>query len=279
MTIPQKLKPGDTVAVIAPSGVVNAGKLRAGAGVLEGMGLRVRIMPGCRMSHGYLAAPDGERLRDLHAAFSDEEIRAVFAARGGYGAARLLPYIDYSLIRRNPKIFAGFSDITALHIAFNQRCNLVTYHAPMPAADLPGADERTLESFRAELFAGSGTLPGMYTLTGGNLTVIAAGIGTPFEIDTRGKMLFMEETGEPPYRVDRLFVQLKQAGKFRDAAGFVLGDFSPENLTTIKLAVSELLVPEGKPVITGVPCGHCMPNITLPLGQVVSLVTESVTES
>ncbi|MCL2264159.1 MAG: hypothetical protein FWC08_13165, partial [Defluviitaleaceae bacterium] len=113
-------------------------------------------------------------------------------------------------------------------------------------------------------------------LTGGNLTVIASMIGTEYEIDTRGRILFLEETGESAYRVDRLLLQLKLAGKLGDASGFVLGDFSPETTETIKLAIGELLVPEGKPILAGLACGHCMPNITLPLGQTVQISTESL---
>jgi muramoyltetrapeptide carboxypeptidase len=163
----------------------------------------------------------------------------------------------------------------------------------MPAADLPNADDITLASFKKNLFADTvsphtheiikkgstkiitkGFAKGK--LTGGNLTVIASLTGTPYEINTKGRILFLEETGEPPYRIDRLLLQLKQSGKLKDASGFILGDFSPENLQTIKLAVSELLIPEGKPILAGFPCGHCIPNITLPLGQTVEISTESL---
>ncbi|MCL2198396.1 MAG: LD-carboxypeptidase [Defluviitaleaceae bacterium] len=297
MTIPPKLKKGDTVAITATSGPVNPQKLAAGIKILENMSLKVRIMESCHTTHSddaspYLAAPDEIRLRDLHTAFSDPDIKGIFAARGGYGAARLLPHLNYNLIRQNPKIFAGYSDVTALHIALNQICNLVTYHAPMPAADLPTADLPTLKSLHQSLFVAThpqmpksfegglgetflqksfpqGFKKGL--LKGGNLSVICASLGTPYEIDTRGCVLFLEEIDEPPYRIDRMIVQLKQAGKLRDAVGFVLGDFSPETTETIKLAIGELLVAEGKPVLVGLPCGHCMPNMTLPLGAVAEI--------
>jgi len=308
--MPVKLREGDTVAITAPSGPVNPEKLSAGIKILENMGLRVVVMESCYASHEYLAGTDAQRLRDLHIAFADKNIRGIFAARGGYGAGRLLPYLDYDLIKKNPKIFAGYSDVTALHIVLNQFCKLITFHAPMPAADLPNADEFTLSALKKMLFVGRqwdgphvlhssarhgsrpSTFPGFFIplknppthtlkiinpgnargiLTGGNLTLIAASIGTPYEIKTRGRILFLEETGEPPYRVDRLLLQLKHAGKLKHAAGFILGDFSPESPETIKLAISELLIPEGKPIIGGLACGHTMPNITLPLGQVMQI--------
>ncbi|MCL2388170.1 MAG: hypothetical protein FWC89_11585, partial [Defluviitaleaceae bacterium] len=113
-------------------------------------------------------------------------------------------------------------------------------------------------------------------LTGGNLTLIVSSLGTPWEIDTRGKILFIEEIGEDAYRIDRMLLQLKLSRKLTTAAGFLLGNFSPENLDTIKLALGELVVPEEKPIVGGLPCGHCMPNLTLPLGQMVRITTESL---
>ncbi|MCL1882837.1 MAG: LD-carboxypeptidase, partial [Defluviitaleaceae bacterium] len=118
-------------------------------------------------------------------------------------------------------------------------------------------------------FSPQGPITGL--LTGGNLSLITASLGTPFEINTKGRILFMEETQEPPYKIDRMLLQLKQAGKLRNAAGFILGDFSPETKETIKLAISELLIPENKPILYDLPCGHTMPNITLPLGQRVEI--------
>ncbi|MCL2577525.1 MAG: LD-carboxypeptidase [Defluviitaleaceae bacterium] len=315
MRKPNPLREGDTIAITAASGPVNPEKLSAGIKILEGMGLRVHVTESCYASHEYLAGPDTLRLRDLHNAFANKNIKGILMARGGYGASRLLPHLNYSMIRRNPKIFAGYSDVTALHIVLNQFCNLITYHAPMPGADLPNADEITLKSFMQMLMIESegnkaereidherhkktrkfscfswlkksafsihileivqkGNSTGI--LTGGNLTLIASLIGTPFEIETRGRILFLEETQEQPYRVDRMILQLKLAGKLENAAGFILGDFSPENLETIKLAISELLIPEGKPIIAGLPCGHTMPNITLPLGKTVKISTESL---
>jgi muramoyltetrapeptide carboxypeptidase len=154
MIMPKLLCEGDTVAITATSGVVNEEKLNAGVKVLKQMGLNVRVMQSCFAAHEYLAGTDELRLRDLHCAFADKNVRAIFCARGGYGASRLLPHINYTLIRRNPKIFAGYSDVTALHIALNKFCKLITFHAPMPAADLHIADELTISSFKEKIFLG-----------------------------------------------------------------------------------------------------------------------------
>ncbi|MCL2217416.1 MAG: LD-carboxypeptidase [Defluviitaleaceae bacterium] len=294
MKMPKLLHRGDLVAITAASGPCAPAKLEAGVRLLESLGLKVRLMPSCHAGRDYLAGTDARRLEDLHENFASKEVRGIFMARGGYGSARLLPYLDYSLISRNPKIFVGYSDVTALHIALNQICKLITFHGPMPAADFGTGepDPITLSSLRDNLFAGgqgvcqgdlsSASLlktivPGNASgiLTGGNLSLLAASLGTPYEIKTRGRVLFMEETQEPPYRVDRLFLQLKQAGKFREAAGIVLGDFSPETPESLKIAIEELIIPENKPTISGLSCGHTTPNMTLPLGGWARISTES----
>ena len=284
MITPPPLKKGDTVAVLSASGPCIKEKLLSGVSMLEHLGLNVVVLESCYASHGtYLAGPDDLRLRDLHIAFADKNIQGIIMARGGYGAARLLPYIDYNLVSQNPKVFVGFSDVTALHNVFNQFCNLITYHGPMVASCLGDKELHplTLESFCGAIFGRKPPVlsqltslrPGNATgiLTGGNLSVIASTLGTPYEIETRGRILFLEEIQETPYRVDRLLLQLKLSGKLRDAAGIVFGDFSPENLQTLQIAIHELVVSEGKPTIWGLPCGHTSPNITLPLGQNVTI--------
>ena len=278
MITPAPLKKGDTVAVLSASGPTNKTKLSNGIRELEALGLKVVPMESCYTNHGtYLAGLDGQRLHDLHTAFADKNISGIIMARGGYGAARLLPYIDYNLIRQNPKVFVGFSDVTALHIAINQFSNLVTYHGPMTASCLGNEELHplTLASLEGAIFKKSPlsldaqTLyPGHATglLTGGNLSVIASTLGTPYEIKTRGRILFLEEIQEEPYRVDRLLLQLKLSGKLSEAAGIVFGDFSPETLDTLHIAIQELVITEKKPTIWGLPCGHTSPNFTLPLG-------------
>ena len=293
MLYPKLLNKGDTVAITATSGICNTTRLKNGVRTLENLGLKAKVMKSCYASHGeYLAGKDDLRVRNLHEAFADKSIKGILAARGGYGAGRLLPHLDYHLIRRNPKIFVGFSDVTALHTAINQFCGLATFHGPMPVSCFGGSnpDPLTIASFTnavfqntsyVELAATTALYPGQATgmLTGGNLSVIASMLGTPYEIKTRGRILFLEETQEEPYRVDRLLLQLKLAGKFSEAAGIAFGDFSPANLETLHIAIQELVVPEGKPTIWGLPCGHTSPNFTLPLGHVATLLSQSPQKS
>ena len=290
VVMPTLLKPGDTVAIVAASGPCDKQRLAKGVEVIKSMGLRPWVMESCYSRHEYLAGPGDLRLNDLHTAFAAKDVQGIFAARGGYGAGRLLPYIDYELVRDNPKVFVGYSDVTALHATLNQRCNLVTYHGPMPASDFDkGSDPFTIGALKGMVFSAEyGGFPfGGYTLenppgrtlttivpgravgpiVGGNLCVLATSIGTPFELDTRGCVLFLEETNEEPYSIDRLLLQLKQSGKLRDAAGFVLGDFSPQALGDLHVSIQELIVPEGKPMLANLACGHTSPTLTLPLGR------------
>jgi muramoyltetrapeptide carboxypeptidase len=272
MTIPRPLQPGDTIALVAPSGPCEPARLAASIRVLESLGLLCHITESCHARTGYLAGADTLRARDINESFTNPNIRAVLAVRGGYGAQRLLPLLDYKMISANPKIFAGYSDITTLHIAFNQLCNLATYHAPMAAADFGGETvcQETLESFQSALFGKTNhrkTDHGIITppIVGGNLTLITASLGTPYEIDTRNRTLFMEEIDEAPYRIDRMLMQLKLAGKLDDAAGFILGSFSPYTADDLTQCITDILKPAGKP-IAGFPAGHCTPNHTFMLG-------------
>jgi len=277
MLIPKPLCKGDTVALLSASGPCCPVKLKNGVRRIEALGLNVRVMESCFLSHGYLAGDDKSRLKDLHMAFADKNIKGVLAARGGYGAARLLPFLDYDMIRQNPKRFIGFSDVTALHTVFNRW--FTTFHGPMPVSCFGEGEPHplTMESYKNALFGdGKFSIPcGLKTLypgklsgvlTGGNLSVIASTLGTAYEIDTRERILFLEEIQEEPYRIDRLLLQVKLAGKFRDAAGIIFGDFSPENLDTLGVAVRELVLSEKKPTLWGLQCGHAMVNLTLPLG-------------
>ena len=302
MHMPSLLRPGDTVAILATSGPCDGERLAAGLKHVEAMGLVPMVMDSCRSSHGYLAGQDDVRLRDLHMAFASPEVRGIFVARGGYGAGRLLPRLDYDLIARNPKVFVGYSDVTALHVVFNQRCGFVTFHGPMVAVDFcRGMDAFTIGAFKRMVFAPEQTahkphaakpsrtysgpianpisrplaaiVPGRAAgpLTGGNLCLLAASIGTPYEVDTCDRILFLEETGEEPYRIDRMLLQLKQAGKFKHAAGIILGDFAPQTIEKLHICISELIAPEGKPTMAGLACGHTSPNLTLPLGRMVEM--------
>jgi len=266
MVYPTPLKPGDTVAIVATSGPCDPVRLAKGVAVLESLGLHCRVTESCYARLGFLAGADALRLNDLHAAFADRAVKGIIAARGGYGVQRLLPGLDVKLIKRNPKVFAGYSDVTALHIVLNQVCKLVTFHAPMPVSDFGGddVDAGTLSAFKIimEVLHPTPHPP----LTGGNLTVITSTLGTPYEIDTRNKILFLEEINEDLYRIDRMLLQLKYAGKLTAAAGIVLGNFTPHRTRDLSPSITDIIKPPGIPFITDFPCGHCSPTLTLPLG-------------
>lgn len=277
------LPPGATLGVIAPAGAPRPGTLEQVPALLAAHGFKARLFPGCGGPPclGFLAADDDRRLADLHAAFADPEVDAVLALRGGYGCARLLDRIDTALLQTHPKLLIGYSDITALH-ALRDTLGLPGLHAPMPASDLlhaqADADARELfaglrAGWRAgRVIAPAGLPPHALSqgeraqgrLIGGNLAVLTALVGTPWALGTRDAILFIEDVGEDPYRVDRLLVQLRLSGALAAAAGFLVGSFSDAEAPDAVLA--DYLRPLGKPILAGWPSGHCRPNVALPLG-------------
>jgi muramoyltetrapeptide carboxypeptidase len=292
---PRALKAGDSVGLIAPSSYIfDLWELDAVAPRLASVGLKCKFGRNVRARRGYLAGTEAERLADLHAMFEDPEVAAVFCLGGGYGTERLLDRIDYGLVRRNPKILLGYSDITGLHLALGKLAGLVTFHGPVAVSPLP---EWTLGYLRKALFSAEpvGAVenppeldplapafprhtvsPGSASgrTVGGNLTLVSTTMGTPYEIDTKGKILLLEDTGEAPYRIDRMLVQLGLAGKLADAAGIVWGtctDCEPSRSGfEINLSMSELLDDLlgnfGKPVLAGLVFGHTKEKATIPLG-------------
>lgn len=296
MMRPDPLRPGDKVALLAPSGPVPSGRLPAIVQGIRDMGLEPEVYESLYGRHGYLAGSDELRAADLNRAFKDPEIRGVLCVRGGYGAQRILPLIDFENIRRNPKLFLGYSDITALHIAIGQICNLATFHAPMPGTWFELKDEYAIGELKRVLFTnaagplrnhpaqslshlGGGRARGL--LTGGNLSLVASSLGTPWEIDTRGKILFLEEVGEEPYRVDGMMAHLRNAGKFKDCAGILLGAFTkaeagdPERSLSLDQVFDELL-PMDKPCIRNLSCGHVDYSLSLPMGREIAMDADAL---
>ena len=289
---PQALHPGDTIAVVAPASNLKSNYLQRGVAELERLGFRVKYAPDILDKARYTAGSDERRARELHAAFADPEIKAVWAARGGYGAMRLFNLLDDELLRQQPKIFIGYSDMTALHLRFYRRFGWVTFHGPMAAKDLASGvehyDQRTLLGaltnteplgvIHAEhtewLHQGA---PVSGRLLGGCLSLIAALQGTPDELDTRGAILFLEDTGVKPYALDRLFQQLRLAGKFDEVRGIVFGEMldcvqHTEQGYTIQDVLAELTEDLNIPVLFGLPSGHSpRGNLTLPLGVQAAL--------
>lgn len=296
MIKPKALKKGDTIGLVAPSSPVRtpADGVEMSIKLLTEQGFKVVPGESCGKRYGYLSGSDEIRARDVNRMFSDSSIDGVFCLKGGYGTPRILDRLDYDMIRDNPKVFIGYSDITAIHIALNQRCDLITFHGPMAASDMiDGFDEFSKESYLkaitsveplGELKNPEGVdikslVPGKAKgrIVGGNLSLIAATIGTPYEIDTKGKILFLEDIDEFTYSVDRMLTQLRLSGKLRDCAGIILGDFKDcvpqyENFDCTLMEVFHDLVAEaGKPAIYNLMAGHCIPKITIPLGAEAAL--------
>lgn len=292
MIYPKPLKPGDKVAITAPSSPVSDAKLEMSIESIKYLNLEPVVMPSCHMRHGYLAGPDKQRAEDINAAFASEEIKGIFCLRGGYGTTRILPMIDFDMIKRNPKVFIGYSDITSLHININQKCNLVTFHGPMPTTDYRLHEGFTNDSLKKCLFASeslkeivnpegekihvlrSGSAKG--ALTGGNLSLMAGTLGSPYEVDTRGKILFIEDVDEMPFRIDKMLTALSLAGKFSDCEGVVLGTFerceeADHPTLHLRQIFEEVILPWNKPTILNLRAGHIYPQSTLPMGAKVAL--------
>ena len=287
------LRAGDLVGVIAPAGPTPPGIVSQVGPLLARFGLRARLYPCCHTSHpqhGFLAGDDVARLANLHAAYADDDVAAVLALRGGWGSARLLDGIDAALLRAHPKPLVGFSDITALH-ALLVREGGVGLHAPVCSsllreggdADAQALFDLLMQPLRAgHCFAGgpqtgawrvSGAASGK--LVGGNLSIVASLLGTPWAWPAEDTIVFLEEVSEAPYRVDRLMTQLRHAGVLAGARAFLLGSFSDEADPTSVL--SEHLSALGKPVLAGWPAGHAGPNRALPLGARVRLDATAAT--
>ena len=295
MKLPYRhLRPGDLVGVIAPAGPSAPERVALVEPLFARFGLRARLYPSCHARHprhDFLAGDDATRLADVHAAFAAPDVAAVFCLRGGWGSARLLDRIDTALLRANPKPFIGFSDITALH-ALLAREGGVGFHGPMPGSNLvlEGNDDdaqalfellmRPLPAghcFAPGLAADSWRVPGRASgvLVGGNLSLVAALLGTPWAWPTAGTLLFLEDVSEALYRVDRLLTQLRLAGVLEGARGFVLGSFTEDG--DPRAVLHEHLAGLGKPVLTGWPAGHAVPNRALPLGARVTLDADAGT--
>lgn len=293
MPTPNSLYPGARVALVCASSTVPENRLEPSIAAVKALGLEPVVYPTCCHANRYgnFAADDAQRAKDLQDAFADPSIQGILCIRGGYGAHRLMPFLNWRDIARHPKVFCGYSDVTALHIALNQDCRMVTYHTPMPSTEYyEPLDDFTMHYLRRALFGAlSGPMPLGETVTalcpgtargplcGGNLSLICDSLGTPWEIDTRGKLLFLEDVGEKPYRIDAMLTQLRNAGKLDDCAGILLGywtDCVPgegELSLTLDQIVEDLILPAGKPTLAEVPCGHSLPTMSLPLGATAIL--------
>ncbi|UOQ92577.1 LD-carboxypeptidase [Halobacillus shinanisalinarum] len=292
MLLPKKLKHGDTIGVIAPASPPNLKNLRRSIHFLNQLGLHVKIAPHVNCKYGYLAGTDEQRLEDLHTMFADQFTNGIICAGGGYGTSRIASMIDYKLIKRNPKIFWGYSDITFLHQAIRQKTGLVTFHGPMLSSDVgkenfdPFSQAMFNQLFEPMFLTYSKDISPLRTISpgeacgeivGGNLSLLVNSIGSAYEIDTRNKLLLIEDVGEEPYRIDSFLSQLKLAGKLEDAAGIIVGDFSeaeprkPDESLTLEQVFNFYFSRLDKPVLSGFKIGHCLPHFAVPLGAKATL--------
>jgi muramoyltetrapeptide carboxypeptidase len=280
---PRALVAGDRVAIVAPGSPGDATLIERGAGVLRSWDLAVEL-PEPVEPLRYLAGSDDERARRLTSAFEREDIAAIMAVRGGYGAARLRGRFDAAVAARHPKIFLGYSDLTILLARLVAEAGLLCFHGPMAASDLARLDAQRLERFRRFLFgqddwwAGSGLVGragkiASGRLTGGCLSVVVTTIGTPYEIDTRGRVLFLEDINESPYRIDRMLTHLVHAGKLDKVAAVVLGAFHNCDRDGVPGRVldvaDEILGPLGIPIVSGFESGHLSGGAVVPMGALV----------
>ncbi|MER7998323.1 LD-carboxypeptidase [Streptomyces sp. NPDC095613] len=291
-----RLRPGAKVAVVAPSGPVPADRLATGLDILRGWDLDPVVAPHVLDTHprlGHLAGRDEDRARDLQEAWCDPSVSAVLCARGGYGAQRMVDLLDWDAMRAaGPKVFVGYSDITALHEAFAVRMGLATLHGPMTAAVTFLKDAATQDSLRATLFepesvrtlglpTARGLLPGraVGVTLGGCVSLLAADLGTPYaRASADGGLLLIEDVGEEPYRLDRILTQLLRSGWLSGVAGIALGSWAEcgpyEEVRTVLL---DRLGGLGVPVVEELGFGHGPTALTMPLGVPGTLDAESAT--
>jgi muramoyltetrapeptide carboxypeptidase len=279
---PERLRKGDTVALTAPAGIVyDEAEFDRMKRELESFGLNVVFGRYVRERHGYLAGTDGQRAHDLNGFFADKDIRGIVAVRGGWGCARILPHLDFDVIRKNPKIYCGFSDNTTLHMAFLKYANLISYHGPNGTSDWT---ELTRNSFKNVLMDAEAVeyqsnsnvdiiYPGSAEgrLIGGNLTILTTTLGTEYQPDTRGAILFVEDIAEPVYKIDRMLMHLKHAGVLQQINGLIFGGCTncpdpARSHFTIKEVLRDHLRPYGIPVVIGKDISHDPDNFTLPQG-------------
>ncbi|HHW27903.1 MAG TPA: LD-carboxypeptidase [Firmicutes bacterium] len=295
MIKPKALKFGDTLGLIAPASNTTEENVQKSIKKLVELGFKVREGKSLYKRHGFLAGDDQTRAQDINEMFADPEVDGIICIRGGTGAPRILELLDYDVIKKNPKVFIGYSDITVLHIAFNQICNLVTFHGPMVSSNMiddfddyskeglfrlimdPDAYGK-LENPEGEEIVTINSGIGIGQLAGGCLALVCSTLGTPYEIDTKGKILVLEDLGEEPYKVDRMLNQLRLAGKLQEANGIILGTFEDsapkggyQDSQPMEEVFDDHLKRLGVPAIYNLRIGHCKPVMTIPLGVYAKL--------
>jgi muramoyltetrapeptide carboxypeptidase len=291
---PSPIQKGDTIGLVAPAGsLISKDTFAAGIQFLEKRGFNLKFNRKLLDSIGYLAGSDQERADDFNGLWGDPDVKAIVAARGGYGSLRMIDLLDMKQIRKKPKIFIGFSDLTVLLNAIRRKTKLVTFHGPV-VTTLASIDRQSRTSFFDVL---TKQMPGQIKssgikvlkggrakgfLYGGNLTTLVHTIGTPYEIPWIDSILFIEDIGESPYRLDRLLTHLDKAGCLQKINGLLIGSFADNDKkeravlhNTVQKRITEILNGRDIPVWTNFPTGHCKRNITLPVGAEVKMDSHS----
>lgn len=287
LIVPKRLKEGSKIAITAPASPTSMGEINKGIKTFKSLACDVvvgKTISKQDNSHRYFAGSEQERVDEFMGFIEDESIDAIVCGRGGYGVMRILDQLDYDKIRLNPKIIMGFSDITALLNSVYAKSGLVSYHGPVASSsfnsytishlkDIFFTNESLKYTDKSAINMQSGIGEGR--LVGGNLKMVVSTLGTPYEIDTKDSILFLEDIGEHPYKIDRMLTQLKLAGKLDTCNGFVFGIFKnvnerkpfyPNYSFTIKEVVEQIIKPFGKPILMEMPIGHIENKITLPIG-------------
>jgi muramoyltetrapeptide carboxypeptidase len=275
---PPRLKPGDTIGIVAPAGPFDPEKFMKGKTVLEDMGFQTFFSEEIFQKHGFLAGTDIQRADQVNRLFADSTVQAIFCARGGYGSMRILSFLDFETIQTHSKIFLGFSDISALLSVFYDQCSLVTFHGPV-VTTLTKATEKTIMAMKTALTSdmplelipedGKVVKPGVCSgpVAGGNLTTLCHLIGTSYAPNLKGKILLLEDVGEMSYRIDRMLTQMKLAGCFNGIAGIILGSFKDcGHQNEIVEIFKNIFEDADIPILAGFDMGHGEHNLTVPMG-------------
>lgn len=303
---PQRLKPGDKIAIVAPGSYISEEELQDSVKNLKQLGFEAAYSEKVLLQTGYFAGSDKDRVEDLMGKFSDKSVNGIMCARGGYGCARILPMLDYDVIRSNPKVLIGYSDVTALLYGIYQKSGLITFHGPVGTSTF---NDYSVNNFNKVLLdpknsvkfynSQSGDDENVYGVTtinkgkgkgrlvGGNLSIMVSLIGSEFDVDYSNKIVFIEEVGEEPYRIDRMLTQLLQARKFENAAGIMMGIFRKcevkenSDLTAKSFNLMEVLndrLGDLKiPVVYGMSFGHVKDKFTIPFGAYAELDADNQT--
>lgn len=303
---PPRLKAGDKIAIVAPGSYISEEELQDSIKNLNQLGFETTYSEKVLLQSGYFAGSDKQRAQDLMEKFSDKSVKGIVCARGGYGCSRILPLLDYDVIRSNPKVMIGYSDITALLYGIYQKSGLITFHGPVGTSSF---NDYSVDNFKRVLMnseqnslfknSASGEDENVYGVTtivkgkgkgrlvGGNLSIMVSLVGTEFDVDYSGKIIFIEEVGEEPYRVDRMLTQLIQAGKFDNAAGVMMGIFrkcevkEKSDLTAKSFNLMEVLQDRlsslNIPAVYGMSFGHVKDKFTIPFGALAEIDADKQT--